>query len=131
MIAGALSYIIEILFDALVIALALLFAIMFAKARAKNAHSKCSPMGAVFAVLGVYFLILIADLTFMNVIPFLVSYNDPTASEIKTIFSDYLYYLISTPLTMLVSMHCFFLLSKVTGKLKLKEHFKIHEDQKA
>ena len=126
--AGAISYLVEILFDALVIALSLFFAIMFAKRRAKIEYSKCTPMGAAFAGLGSYFLILIADLTFMNVIPFFVSYSDPTTSEIKTIISDYLYYVISAPLTMLIAILCFFVLTKITGKLKLKEHFRMLED---
>lgn len=126
LLAGAISYMIEILFDALIIAVSIIFSMIFAKARVKHQNG-WTPLAASFTSLGVYFMILIADLTFMNVIPFLVSYSDPTSSEIKTIISDYLYYLVSIPFAMLLAMLFYFLITKVTGRLKLKEHYKKHE----
>ena len=129
LIAGALSYITEVLFDALVIVLALIFAFSFAKLRIKKGNDSFSPLFASFGALAVYFLILIADLTFMNVIPFFVKYGDPLDAEIRTIISDYLYYLISIPIAMLFSMLSNHLLTKVTGKLRLKSHYVNNESK--
>ncbi|MBE6586876.1 MAG: hypothetical protein E7647_00510 [Ruminococcaceae bacterium] len=127
LISGALSYTVEILFDALFVILAIIFSNIFAKKRdcsgKENSKLLYSPIKAAFSTAGAYSFILIADLTVMNVIPFIVKYGTPTETELKSIFSDYLYYIFSFPFIILLILLGFFLTVKVTGKLRTKQYY--------
>ena len=124
LISGALSYISEVVFDCIVLILAILLSMTFAKRRAVSGKIKAySPTKAAVCAAGAYFFLLIVDLSAMNVIPFFVKYSDPRPSELLTIASDYLYYLFSFGVTSLLILLSFLLLTKVTGKLQLKNHY--------
>ena len=126
-ISGALSYTIEILFDALVIIIAIVISYMFAKKRvtSKRADSNkfYSPAKTAVTTAAIYSVILIIDLSVMNVIPFFVKYSDPTAREIGRIIADYTYYLIDFIIIGLFAVLVIFILSKITGKLRLKQYY--------
>lgn len=126
-ISGALSYIIEILFDALVLILAIVISYIFSKKRvvSKKADSDkvFSPMIAAITTSGVYSAILMIDLTVMNVIPFFIKYSDPTAEEIGKIIADYMFYLIDFIIIGLFAVLIIFVLSRITGKLRLKQYY--------
>ncbi len=126
-ISGALSYTIEILFDALVIIIAVMVSFIFAKKRVVSNNAEkdriYSPLKAAITTSAVYSVILIIDLTVMNVIPFFIKYSDPTSAEIGKIIADYMYYLIDFIIIALFSGLIMFSLSKVTGKLRLKQYY--------
>ncbi len=127
-ISGALSYIVEILFDALVIIIAIAVSYFFARKRITSKRSDStgfySPSKAVITTSAVYTVILAADLTFMNVIPFFMRYSDPTAREIGRIITDYMYYLIDLILISVFAVIILQFFTKITGKLRLKEYYK-------
>lgn len=129
LISGALSYLTEMLFDCLIIIIAVVLSITFAKKRdlSKKEESvlRYSPLKADVISVIIYFSLLIADLTAMNVIPFFVKYGTPTVIEIKNIVADYLYYLISMVVAILLSILINTLLTKVTGKLQLKKYYQL------
>ncbi len=127
LISKAFSYTVEILFDGVLILLAILFSFTFAKKRANtrfaDPEKKFSPQKSACFAAGAYYFLLIADLSLARVIPFIVKYNDPTLSEIKAIVADYLYYLIALPVNLLFIILAMFSLSKITGRLKLKQYY--------
>lgn len=125
--SGALSYLTEVLLDLLIIFTSLIVSMAFAKKRElskkENADASYSPLRASCISLTVYTFLLVLDLTFMNVIPFLVKYDNYSAIEIKNIIGDYLFYLFHIPVFILLAYLCMLLLSKVTGRLKIKKHY--------
>lgn len=135
LISGAFSYAVEILFDALIILTAIIFSYTFAKKRARhekeNSDKVYSPQKSAFATAGFYYFLLVADLSAFNVIPFFIKYNDPTESEIATIISDYLYYIFCAVVTILLIALAFTVITKITGKLKLKIHYTKKEKSKS
>ncbi|MBQ4066528.1 MAG: hypothetical protein IJD22_02670 [Clostridia bacterium] len=127
LIPGALSYFIEILFDGLMVTVALIFSSIFAKRRdvsqKENATAAYSPLKAALSSCGAYYAVLIVDLSIMNVIPFFIKYSDPTENEIRKIIADYLFYVFSAAIAMLFISLVLFILRKITGKLKLKQYY--------
>lgn len=128
LISGALSYTVEILFDTLLITVAIIFSYIFAKKRCNphynNPNKAFSPEKTAISVAGAYYFIQIVDLSAMNVIPFFVMYGSPTQSELQTMISDYLFYILSFPVSVLFIFAAFFLTRKITGKLVLKKYYK-------
>lgn len=127
LISGGLSYLVEVLFDMLVLLTAFILSGFFASRRdlskKENSARVYSPLRCSFISSALYYIFLIIDLSAMNVIPFLIQYNDPTASEIKSIISDYLYYVFQIPVIILFSWVCFMLLTRVTGRLRAKQYY--------
>lgn len=127
LISGGLSYLVEVLFDMLVLLAAIILSGIFAKKRdlsaKENAIKVYSPIKCAFISSALYYIFLIIDLSCVNVIPFFIKYSDPTASEIKSIISDYLFYIFQIPVIILLAWVCFVLLTKVTGRLKAKQYY--------
>ena len=127
LISGGLSYLVEVLFDMLVLVAAIILSGFSAKKRdiAKKESTKSlhTPLRCAFLSASLYYVFLIIDLTAVNVIPFFIQYSDPTASEIKSIVSDYLFYIIQIPVIILLAWFCFALLTRVTGRLKVKQYY--------
>lgn len=128
LLAGALTYLVDMLFFALILIVAVILSYVFAKLRIKSqkpdADSLYSPSKAAFATVGAYVFILIADLSLTNVIPFFIKYSDPTQDEIKAIISDYLYDIFTLPVAILFVLLAMLILTRATGKLKLKQYYK-------
>ncbi len=131
LISGALSYLVEVLFDVLILLAAIILSGIYARkrdlAKKESTVRAYSPLNCTFLSASLYYVFLIIDLSVMNVIPFFVKYSDPTASEIKSIISDYMYYALQIPVIILLSWMCFALLTKATGKLKAKQYYHKNE----
>ena len=127
LISGALSYFVEVLFDVLILIVAIILSGIYAKKRdlskKENAMKVYSPLKCAFLSSSLYYIFLIIDLTVMNVIPFFIQYSDPTANEIKSIISDYLFYIVQIPVIILLTLWCFITLIRVTGRLKAKQYY--------
>ncbi len=127
LISGGLSYLVEVLFDLLILIVAIILSAIFAKKRDCSDKERTvrahSPLICAFISSALYYIFLILDLSLMNVIPFFIKYSDPTVNEIKSIISDYLFYVFQIPVIILLSWVCFILLTKVTGRLKAKQYY--------
>lgn len=127
LISGALSYLVEVLFDVLILVTAIILSGHFTKkrdlAKKEGTIKAHSPLKCAFFSSSLYYVFLIIDLSAMNVIPFFIQYSDPTANEIKSIISDYLYYIIQIPVIILLTWVCFIALTRVTGRLKAKQYY--------
>jgi len=128
LISGALSYVVEILFDALLLIIAIILSYSFAKKRctseSEDRDRVYSPVKTAIAVSGAYYFIKIADLTAVNIIPFFVKYGMPYESELMLMISDYLFYIICFPISIPIIICSFYILKKITGRLVLKKYFK-------
>ena len=133
-VSGALTYFIEILFDLLIIIVSLIISFTFARKRVSsvrdNAEKLYSPLSTSFFTSIVYVLILIIDLSAMNVIPFLIQSESIISEDVKNIILDYAYYLAVLPVLMVSSALAMYLLKKVTGKLKLKQYYEKKTQEK-
>ncbi len=129
LISGALAYVVEVLFDALLIIIAIILSYSFAKNRCLSGtpspERAFSPEKCCIAVSGAYYFIQIADLTAMHVIPFIANYGAPTKSELMTMISDYVFYLVCFGISVLFIYLSFILIRKLTGKLVLKKYYKV------
>lgn len=125
-VAALLAMLTEFLFCAAVFAASFIGASVFLKkrfsSRRRNREKMFSPIAAAVIPTAVSALLVILDLTFFNVIPFLLEYDNITVTETVNIVLDYVYYIgVNFVLAFLISCLILLLLRSVTGKLKPKK----------
>lgn len=127
-ISGALSYLVELLFDALLIIIGIIYSYTFAKKRCLSSQGTAertfSPENCAIAVSGAYYTIQIIDLTLMFVIPYFREYGMPSSGDLLLMISDYAFYIACFGISVLLVYLSFRLTRKVTGNLVLKKYYK-------
>ena len=124
--ASLIALLSEMLFTAAILVSALIGSSVMLKhrltSRRRNRTKLYSHYNAAIIPCAVSLLIVLIDLTFFNVVPFLTEYDNILPKEIVNIVLDYIYYIgIDFILTYALCVLTLFIFVKVTGKLKPKE----------